>query len=72
MRRRTTMPALTHLHQARTSKKLITSSRPELFGGTSYFRIVTVFRLLPSGSQVIKYVFRSATSAGCLSGICQV
>ena len=43
-----------HLHQATTWKKMVMPPRPELFSGTSYFRDVTVFRLLPSGSQVIK------------------
>jgi hypothetical protein len=62
----------THLHQARTMKKTNTKRPVELFGGTWYFRTVMVFRLPPSGSQVIKYAFRSVTSSGWRSGICQV
>ena len=65
-------PLDAHLHQAITLKKLKTHLRIWLFAGTSYFRVVTVVRLLPSGSQVIKYAFRSTTSSGCRSGICQV
>lgn len=44
-----------------TSKKKTIESRPELFGGTSYFRLVMVFRLPPSQSQVINSVSHYTT-----------